>query len=89
MKIKINKYLNTFTNLKSLEIEVPTFCLVIGCVSARRDRRYHMEYIKLIRYPIINLSSLWYTPDRQRLIWLLRKVTVVLVIALSMKYREL
>jgi hypothetical protein len=29
-----------FINLKSLELEVTTFCLVTGCVSARRDRRY-------------------------------------------------
>ena len=28
-----------FTDFYSLELEVPTFCLVIGCVSARRDRR--------------------------------------------------
>jgi hypothetical protein len=29
-----------FTDLKSLELVVPMFCLVTGCVSARRDRRY-------------------------------------------------
>jgi len=38
-KIKINRKFNTFTFLKSLELEVPKICLVIGGVSARRDRR--------------------------------------------------
>jgi hypothetical protein len=28
-----------FIDLKSLELKVPMFYLVIGCVSARRDRR--------------------------------------------------
>jgi hypothetical protein len=38
-EIKINRTFNVFTDLKSHEPEVPTFCLVTGCVSARRDRR--------------------------------------------------
>ena len=29
-----------FTDLNSLELEVPLFCLVTQCVSARRDARY-------------------------------------------------
>jgi hypothetical protein len=33
------RQLNVFTDLKSLVLEVPTFFLVIGCVSARRDER--------------------------------------------------
>ena len=38
--IKIDRNLNVFINLKSLELEVPIVCLVIGCVLGRRDRRY-------------------------------------------------
>jgi len=36
----MNRNFNTFTDFESLELEVPTFCFVIGCVSAHRDRRY-------------------------------------------------
>ena len=39
-EMKINRNVNAFTDLKSLELEVPTICLVTGCVSLRRDRRY-------------------------------------------------
>lgn len=39
--MKINRNFNAFTDFKSLKLEVPTFCLVTGCVSARRDRRYY------------------------------------------------
>ena len=39
-EMKMNRKFNTFTDLKSLELEVPKTCLVTGCVSARRDRRY-------------------------------------------------
>jgi hypothetical protein len=35
-----NRNFNEFTDFESLELEVPTFCFVTGCVSARRDRRY-------------------------------------------------
>jgi len=38
--MKVNRKFNAFTDLKSLELEVPKICLVTGCVSARRDRRY-------------------------------------------------
>ena len=38
-KMKINRNFNAFTDLKSLELEVPTICLATGCVSLRRDRR--------------------------------------------------
>jgi hypothetical protein len=38
--MKINRYLNAFTDLNALELEAPTVCLVIGCVSGRRNRRY-------------------------------------------------
>ncbi len=39
-EMKMNRKFNTFKDLKSLELEVPKICLVTGCVSARRDRRY-------------------------------------------------
>ncbi len=39
-EMKINRNFNAFTDLKSLELEVPTICLATGCVSLRRDRRY-------------------------------------------------
>jgi hypothetical protein len=39
-EIKMNRNFNRFTDFKSLEPKVPTFCFVTGCVSARRDRRY-------------------------------------------------
>ena len=38
-EMKINRNFNAFTDLESLELEVLAFCLVTGCVSARRDRR--------------------------------------------------
>jgi hypothetical protein len=38
-EIKRNKFFNTFTDLTSLELEVPAFFLVTGCVSARREKR--------------------------------------------------
>jgi hypothetical protein len=40
LKTKINRNFNMFMDLKSLELEVPTICLVAGGVSERRDRRY-------------------------------------------------
>jgi hypothetical protein len=39
-EMKTEKIFNVFTDFKSLELEVPTICLVTPCVSARRDRRY-------------------------------------------------
>jgi hypothetical protein len=42
--MKINRNFNEFTDFESLELEVPTFCFVTGCVSARRDRRYIVSY---------------------------------------------
>ena len=36
---KMNRNFNAFTDFELLELEVPTFCFVTGCVSARRDRR--------------------------------------------------
>ena len=41
IEIEINRNFYTFTDFYSLELEVPTFCLVTQCVSAHRDRRYH------------------------------------------------
>jgi hypothetical protein len=41
-EMKINRNFNAFTDLKSLELEVPTICLATGCVSLRRDRRYYI-----------------------------------------------
>ena len=38
-EMKMNRNFNAFTDLKPLELEVPTICLVTGCVSGRRDRR--------------------------------------------------
>ena len=38
-ELKINRNFHTFTYFWPLELEVPAFCLVTGCVSARRDRR--------------------------------------------------
>jgi hypothetical protein len=35
----MNRNFNEFTDFESLELEVPTFCFVTGCVSAHRDRR--------------------------------------------------
>jgi hypothetical protein len=37
-KMKINRKFNTFIDLKSIELKVPKICLIIRCVSARRDR---------------------------------------------------
>jgi hypothetical protein len=42
----MNRNFNTFTDFESLELEVPTFCVVTGCVSARRDRRYSITITK-------------------------------------------
>ena len=39
-EMKINRNVNAFTDLKSLELEVPMICLATGRVSLRRDRRY-------------------------------------------------
>jgi hypothetical protein len=36
---KMNRNFNKFVDFMSLELEVPIFCFVTGCVSARRDRR--------------------------------------------------
>ena len=36
----MNRNFNEFIDSESLELEVPTFCFVMGCVSARRDKRY-------------------------------------------------
>jgi hypothetical protein len=38
-EMKMNRNFNEFTDFESLELEVPTFCVVTGCVSASRDRR--------------------------------------------------
>jgi hypothetical protein len=49
--MKINRNFNAFIDFKSLELEVPMFCLVTGCVSARRDRRY-LNSIYLLFFPV-------------------------------------
>jgi hypothetical protein len=36
--MKMNRNFSAFTDLKSLDLEVPTICLATGCVSGRRDR---------------------------------------------------
>ena len=38
-KMKMDRNSGAFIDFISLELEVPTICLVIGGVSARRDRR--------------------------------------------------
>lgn len=38
-EIKIDRNFTAFIDFMSLELEVPTFCLVTGGVSVRRDRR--------------------------------------------------
>jgi len=38
-EMKMNINFNEFTDFESLELEVPTFCFVTGCVSACSDRR--------------------------------------------------
>jgi hypothetical protein len=38
--MKMNRNFRVFTDLESLEPEVPVICLVTGGVSARRERRY-------------------------------------------------
>jgi hypothetical protein len=40
-EMKINRNFSAFTDLKSLELEVPMICLATGCVLLRRDRRYN------------------------------------------------
>jgi hypothetical protein len=40
IKVKIIDILFLFANLQALKSEVPVVCLVTGCVSRRRDRRY-------------------------------------------------
>ena len=47
--MKIIKNLNTFTDFKLLKLEVPTICLVTGCVLGRRERRYdNLMYATLV-----------------------------------------
>jgi hypothetical protein len=43
--MKTNRNFNMFADFKALELEVPTICLVTGCVSGRRDRRYNFTYL--------------------------------------------
>jgi hypothetical protein len=38
-EIKIYRNSDSFTDLKSLELEVPAICFVTGCVLLRRDGR--------------------------------------------------
>jgi hypothetical protein len=40
LQTKTNRNFNAFIYLKSLELKVPTICLVTGCVSGHRERRY-------------------------------------------------
>jgi hypothetical protein len=43
-KVKIIDILFLFANLQALKSEVPVVCLVTGCVSRRRDRRYFHSF---------------------------------------------
>lgn len=49
MQAKTNRSFNVFIDLKSLEFEVPTICLVTGCVSGHRDRRCQTYSDALLR----------------------------------------
>ena len=44
-EMKINRNFKAFADFESLELEVPMICLVTGCVSGRRDRRYFVNFI--------------------------------------------
>jgi hypothetical protein len=44
--IKIYWNFDIFADLESLEFEVPTICLVTGCVSLGRDRRYQVPALR-------------------------------------------
>ena len=43
-ELKIDRNFRAFIDFLSLELEVPTICLVTGGVSVRRDRRYNGIY---------------------------------------------
>jgi len=45
-KMKMNRNFNMFTDFESLELEVPTFYLVTGYVSARSDSRYVKSFVR-------------------------------------------
>ena len=55
-EMKMNRNFNAFTDFESPELEVPMFCLVTGCVSARRDGRYIFD-IHGLRRPVTSASS--------------------------------
>ena len=44
----MNRNFNEFIDSESLELEVPTFCFVMGCVSARRDKRYIASFSVMV-----------------------------------------
>jgi hypothetical protein len=59
-KVKIIDILFLFANLQALKSEVPVVCLVTGCVSRCRDRRYfHSFELRVIceMQPIVPWSS--------------------------------
>jgi hypothetical protein len=43
--MKMNRNFRAFTDFMSLELEVPTICLVTGGVSGRRERRYSHKFV--------------------------------------------
>jgi hypothetical protein len=45
---KMDRNLRAFIDFMSLELEVPTICLVTGGVSVRRDRRYILLWCFLV-----------------------------------------
>jgi hypothetical protein len=52
--MKMKRNFDEFTDFESLELKVPTFYFVTGCVSVYRDRRYIVGTIdrrqKIIQY---------------------------------------
>jgi hypothetical protein len=71
--MKINRNFNEFTDFESLELKVPTFCFVTGCVSARRDRRYVLSlFIETNPQPFI--SGCWIHNQLEAVILFLTRI---------------
>jgi hypothetical protein len=48
--MKMNRNFRAFIDFKSLELEVPTICLVTGGVSGRRERRYSVAHCRRVEF---------------------------------------
>lgn len=55
LQTKKDRNFDTIINLQSLKLEVPMLCLVTGCVSGHRDRRYTGK--AMIRISAISAKS--------------------------------